>query len=140
MEFTVQYSVEREQFGRSIGRFQAVQQQLAELAGEVATMRTSTDAAVAACANAGFGGQSAFAVAAAKVQAGRGGGVVARIAHQVHGAIGMTEEHSLHRVTTRLWSWREEAGDESHWGDQLGRQVLQRGPSEVWALLTGHAS
>ena len=47
---------------------------------------------------------------AAKAQASSGAGVVAAIAHQLHGAIGTTEEHRLRLTTTRLWSWRDEDG------------------------------
>jgi hypothetical protein len=31
----------------------------------------------------------------------------------VHGAIGFTHEHSLHRPTGRLWLWRDELGTEA---------------------------
>jgi acyl-CoA dehydrogenase len=46
--------------------------------------------------------------------------VVARLAHQIHGAIGVTEEHRLRQVTLRLWSWREEYGNEAFWEARLG--------------------
>jgi acyl-CoA dehydrogenase len=57
--------------------------------------------------------------------------VVARLAHQVHGAIGTTREHPLHRLTLRLWSWRDDFGSERHWQQELGRLVLDSDPWEV---------
>jgi acyl-CoA dehydrogenase len=136
LALSVRYTGEREQFGRPLGRFQAVQQALAELAGEVATMRAAADAALGQCA-AGFGTPAAaVAVAAAKTVTGQGAGVVARIAHQLHGAIGFTDEHPLHRVTTCLWAWREEAGTDAAWAESLGRRLLAPGAPPPWHLMT----
>src|SRR5258706_410557 len=60
----------------------------------------------------------------------------AGIAHQAHGAIGFTYEHSLHFVTRRLWSWRAEFGAENHWSVALGRQVAARGAESLWPHMT----
>jgi acyl-CoA dehydrogenase len=113
LAWTVQYAGERQQFGRPLGKFQAIQMELAEMAGEVTAVTALTDAAVQALER----GSADFvlAAAAAKVRAGAAVEVVARLAHQVHGAIGFTQEHKLHHLTRRLWSWREEAGSELAW-------------------------
>ena len=52
------------------------------------------------------------------------------------GAIGFTHEHSLHRLTRRLWSWRDEFGTESHWSRELGRAVLASGADALWPTIT----
>jgi acyl-CoA dehydrogenase len=136
LELTLRHTGEREQFGRPLGRFQAVQQQVAELAAEVTAIRAAADAAVEVCATEGVGVErSGLAVAAAKVQAGRGSGVVARIAHQLHGAMGFTDEHPLRLATTRLWAWRDEAGDEAEWAGELGDRALAAGADGIWPLL-----
>ena len=62
--------------------------------------------------------------------------VVARLAHQVHGAIGFTQEHKLHHLTRRLWAWRDEAGSELHWSRVLGTELLARGADGLWPALT----
>ena len=62
---------------------------------------------------------------------------VAAIAHQTHGAMGFTYEHSLHHATRRLWAWRDEFGNESHWAIMLGRIVAARGADELWPFVTG---
>ena len=77
-----------------------------------------------------------LALAAAKIRAGEAAGAVAEIAHQVHGAIGFTHEHSLHRLTRRLWSWRDEFGTESHWSRELGRTVMAAGADTLWPTIT----
>ncbi|GEC17995.1 acyl-CoA dehydrogenase [Pseudonocardia hydrocarbonoxydans] len=138
LERTVRYAGERVQFGRPIGRFQAVQQQLALAASEVAASGAAAAAAAATVDRDGFGAPSAaFAVAAAKARAGEAAGEVARIAHQVHGAIGFTREHDLRLLTTRLWAWRDEDGSDAHWQAELGATVLAAGPEALWPMVTG---
>jgi len=137
LDLTIRYATEREQFGRRLSKFQVIQQQIAELAAEAAAVRAAADAALYRCAGDGFPDPGAsFAVAAAKVQAARGATVATRIAHQVHGAIGFTEEHSLRLATTRLWAWRDEAGSPADWAAGLGRHVLA-GDGQLWNTLTG---
>ncbi|WP_433046296.1 acyl-CoA dehydrogenase family protein [Dactylosporangium sp. CS-033363] len=126
LDLTLRYARERVQFGRPIGKLDAVRQQVAVLAGEVA----ATEGAVAAAVDAWPGG-ALIPVAAAKVQAGVAATAGARIAHQVHGAIGVTREHPLHRYTTRLWSWRDEFGGEEYWAARLAAAI---GP-DPWPVL-----
>jgi acyl-CoA dehydrogenase len=134
---SVRYAGERVQFGRSIGKFQAVQQQLAMAAAEVAAARAAVDAATRIAAGADFAGDDAgLAIAVAKARAGEMAGEVARVAHQVHGAIGFTLEHNLRLATTRLWSWRDEDGDETRWNSWVARRALAAGPDGLWALMT----
>lgn len=128
LDLSVRYAGEREQFGRPIGRFQAVQQMLAELAGEATVADVAVRAAVRTPGDP-------VAVAAAKANASRAAGTVAAIAHQVHGALGVTEEHVLRRVTLRLWSWRDEYGNETAWADDLGAAVAAA--PDPWAFVTG---
>jgi acyl-CoA dehydrogenase len=133
---SVRYAGEREQFGRPIGRFQAVQQQLALAAGEVAAGRAAVQAAARIAGEDLAGPNAGFAVAVAKARTSEAAGTVARIAHQVHGAIGFTLEHDLRLATTRLWAWREEDGGEAHWHSVIARRALAEGPDGLWPLLT----
>ncbi len=129
------YANDRIQFGRPIARFQAIQQQLALLAEETAAALVAVESAAAAVAAARP--SAGLAVAAAKIRAGEAAGKVAEIAHQTHGAIGFTHEHRLHRLTRRLWSWRDELGDESHWSQALGRAVTASGAEALWPTIAG---
>ena len=132
LEQSVRYATERKQFGKPIGNFQAIQHNLAVLAGHVAAAGSAAEQAFVAADR----GDPRRAVAAAKVRAGEAAGIGAGIAHQVHGAIGFTYEHSLHFATRRLWSWRAEFGSESVWAQALGRAVAARGAAHLWADLT----
>jgi len=129
LAMTVQYAGERRQFGRPIAKFQAVQHHLAVLAGHVAAACASVEAAV--------GAPDFLAVAAAKASASEAAGEAAAIAHQLHGAIGFTEEHTLHRYTKALWAWREECGNEGEWNSRLGALVAARGGAALWPDITG---
>jgi acyl-CoA dehydrogenase len=128
----VRYATERKQFGKPIGNFQAIQQNLAVLAGHVAASGIAAESAFRAAER----GDARFEVAVAKVRVGEAAGVGAGIAHQTHGAIGFTYEHSLHFATRRLWSWRAEFGSESAWARELGRAVAARGADALWSDLT----
>jgi acyl-CoA dehydrogenase len=129
---SVKYVTERKQFGRPLAAFQAIQQNLALLAGHTAAAGMAAQQAFHAVGRAGESGDASFEIAVAKVRTGEAAGLGAGIAHQAHGAIGFTYEHSLHFVTRRLWSWRAEFGAESHWSVALGREVAARGADALW--------
>ncbi|MFN8634911.1 MAG: acyl-CoA dehydrogenase family protein [Chloroflexota bacterium] len=133
LELCVEYARVRVQFGRPIGRFQAIQHDLARLAGEVVASAAAVDGAVRVASQ---DGPRMMEVAAAKIRTAEAATLAARIAHQLHGAIGFTQEHQLHRLTTRLWSWRDEAGGEREWALRLGQYAADRGPSGFWEWLT----
>jgi len=129
---SVKYVTERVQFGRPLASFQAIQQNLALLAGHTAAAGMAAQSAFRAM----DGGDAAFEIAVAKVRTGEASGLGAGIAHQAHGAIGFTYEHTLHFVTRRLWSWRAEFGAEPYWATKLGREVAARGADALWPYLT----
>lgn len=133
LDHSLRYAGERVQFGRPIARFQAVQHLLAVLAGQVAAATAVTDLAIESADPL----PSALAVAIAKARVGEAAGRGAEIAHQVHGAMGYTHEHPLHHSTRRLWAWREEFGNESHWQVRIGRQIAAAGADALWPLLAG---
>jgi acyl-CoA dehydrogenase len=137
LDQSVQWSLDRVQFGRPIAKFQAVQHSLATLAGEVAAAGAAADLAAEAIARHGVGHDKTSAgVAIAKYRVGEAASTGAAIAHQVHGAMGFTYEHSLHHATRRLWAWREEFGNETHWAAALGRLVAAQGADALWPFIT----
>ena len=136
LDLTVQYANERVAFGRPIGKFQAVQHGLARLAGEVAAAMTASGSAADAIAQSERFDDGVFLeVASAKIRSAEAAQEGTAIAHQVHGAIGFTKEHVLHRFTLRMLSWRDDFGNESHWAAALGNRLAARGSDELWPLL-----
>jgi acyl-CoA dehydrogenase len=136
LSLCVAYANERVAFERPIGKFQAVQQNLARLAGEVAAALAVSGSAADAIARADTFDEAVFLEAAsAKIRTAEGAAEGAAIAHQVFGAIGFTEEHVLHRFTLRMLSWRDDFGHESYWAAELGERVARRGAEEFWPLV-----
>jgi acyl-CoA dehydrogenase len=136
LAMTLRYANERVAFERPIGKFQAVQHSLARLAGEVSAALTAAGSAADALAHVqSFDAAVFLEAASAKIRAAEAAEEGAAIAHQVHGAIGFTREHILHRFTLRLLAWRDDFGDESHWAAALGRFVAARGAEEFWPLM-----
>jgi alkylation response protein AidB-like acyl-CoA dehydrogenase len=136
LDQSVQYALDRTQFGRPIAKFQAVQHNLAMLAGEVAAAGAAAAAAAEAFADGALRADGMAQVAIGKVRGGEAAGAGAAIAHQVHGAMGFTYEHSLHHATRRLWSWREEFGNETAWAIRLGQMVAAAGADGLWPFVT----
>lgn len=131
LDMTVDYANERVQFGRPIGKFQAVQQSLAVLAGLAAVSSGAADLAAEALAES----LDPLRIAVAKARTAEAATTAAAIAHQVHGAIGFTHEHSLHTVTRRLWSWRDEFGGEALWNRRIGQAVALGGADALWPMI-----
>lgn len=138
LALSVEHVNTRQQFGRPLGKFQAVQQSLAVMACEVRAVDAAAAAMAARLDSAGFDAAD-FEVAAAKLRANRAVGVVTAIAHQVHGAIGFTREYDLNRVTIPLMRWRGTHGNDAHWAGMLGRQVAGLGGRGFWETLTARA-
>ncbi|WP_022724031.1 acyl-CoA dehydrogenase family protein [Rhodopseudomonas sp. B29] len=136
LAISVAYANQRVAFEKKIGQFQAVQHNLAKLAGETsAALAAATSAADAICSAASFDDAVFLEAAAAKIRCAEAAEKGAAIAHQVHGAIGFTEEHILHRYSLRALGWRDDFGSESHWAVELGRLVAGRGADDLWPLV-----
>ena len=133
LTITVQYANDRVQFGRPIGKFQALQHMIAEMVENTAAADTAASLAL----NAQGTPRERLLLASAKVRCGEAAGIVAAGAHQVHGAIGFTREHRLHHLTRRLFTWRDEFGHEGDWAVELGRIAMAAGGVGVWPLITG---
>jgi len=132
LAMTTQYARERQQFGKPLAAFQAIQQQLAVLAEEAAASRAAAQAA----SRAADRGDAIFEIASAKLRANIAAGQAASIAHQVHGAIGFTKEFRVQKFTRRLWLWRSEYGNDRHWADVLGAMTAAKGADGFWPALT----
>lgn len=126
LDLSVRYAQERIQFGRSLSKFQAVQHMLAQLVNETAATAT---AGRVACAKMDAG-DGKLAIAVAKARAGQAVEKGAMLAHQIHGAIGVTLEYPLARLSRNMWRWAEEFGNQRHWAIEIGRVTI--GMPNAW--------
>lgn len=137
LALTVEYAKERKQFGRAIAKFQVIQHMIATQAEEVAAAACITDKALSiSIAEGPVSDASAISIAAAKVRCSEAATEVARIAHQVHGAIGFAREYELHQFTRRMWSWCDDFGSETTWAVEVGRRVSKLGGAALWSAVT----
>jgi alkylation response protein AidB-like acyl-CoA dehydrogenase len=121
LDFTVQYTKEREQFGRPIGGFQAVKHKCAEMAVELEAARSAT--LYAAWATETDAGDADAAVSIAKSSCGDWLGHLAGEALQIHGGIGYTWEHDMHLYLRRMKSLEALCGDAPYHRERLGRLI-----------------
>lgn len=141
LSLSIEHVNTRQQFGRPLGKFQAVQQSLAVMACEVRAVEAAAGALAVRLDAVNLDTTAAdFEIAAAKLRANGAVGVVTAIAHQVHGAIGFTAEYDLHRVTIPLMRWRGAHGNDAHWAQILGRQVAGFGGRGLWEKMTARGA
>lgn len=137
LEVVLTHVNEREQFGRAIGKFQAVQHLVADIATESSLARAATDTAVARAAASDWEDPGMlFAVGVAKSCVGHAASVVVRNAHQVLGAIGTTLEHELHVLTKPILVRRSEYGSVHEWDETLAELAASAGRDRLWSLIT----
>lgn len=135
LALSVEHANTRVQFGKPLAKLQAVQQSLAVFASEVA----AADVAGQAAAQALDTGEAGFEIAAAKLRANLAAVAGAAIAHQIHGAIGFTRDHPLHKFTVRLSDWCSTCGNTRYWSERLGQLVCTAGIEHFWPTLTGRS-
>jgi len=136
LSLSVSYANERVAFERAIGKFQAIQHNLARLAGETAAaLAVSGSAANTIIQSDSFDKGAFLEAASAKIRCAEAATEAASIAHQVFGAIGFTKEHVLHRFTLRVLAWRDDFGSESYWANELGRHIAKYRAEEFWPMV-----
>lgn len=136
LDLTVGYCEVRQQFGKPIGRFQAVQQHLVWTAQDTAITKMAAQVAARQAAR----GDARFEIAAARSLANECAGTATRQCHQAHGAMGMTQEYALHHLSRRLWSWRSEWTHPGEWSRKVGRFAESVGATNLYPLITAGSS
>ncbi|MBH0121256.1 acyl-CoA/acyl-ACP dehydrogenase [Rhodococcus sp. HM1] len=143
LDLSIDYVKVREQFGRPLGKFQAVGHMLARTAEDTAAARLATESAINSVAGllAEHSWEQALRAAetdtaTAKILTSQAATSVARMAHQMHGAMGTTVEYDLQLSTRRMWSWREEFGSHTFWSRRLGRIAATAGAARLWDLIS----
>lgn len=136
LDAAIAHTTERNQFGRALAKFQSVQNLVVDIAAETVLARAAVDQAVADALATDLGGPlSGFRVAVARSVASQATAVAVRNTHQVHGAIGTTHEHTLHRLTLPALQWRGEFGSATFWESLLTDVAVAGGMDGAWPMV-----
>ena len=132
----IEHTTARSQFGRALAKFQSVQNLVVDIAAESVLARAAVDTALADALTDDLDGElSQFRVAVARSVVSQALAVAVRNVHQVHGAIGTTHEHTLHRVTLPALQWRGEFGSPAFWEGFLSRAAIVGGMDGAWPMV-----
>ena len=118
LAMSVTHVNERQQFGRALAKFQAVQQQVSVMAERAVAARMAAMGGLAV--SPATLRPDPLRVAIAKVVTGEAASICMAVGHAVHGAIGMSEEHDFGLYTRRLKRWQLCFGSHSFWSGQIG--------------------
>jgi alkylation response protein AidB-like acyl-CoA dehydrogenase len=125
IDMSVQYTSERQQFGKPVGSFQAVKHHMANVAVRLEYARAPTHRAAYAIAE----GQpiAPHAVSHAKLVACEAANLAAKNGHQVHGAMGYTWEVDLHIFMKKAWALANSWGDAGFHKSRVGERIFAEG-------------
>lgn len=127
LAMTLRHAGERVQFGKPIGKFQAIQQELSVMAEQTYATRMAAEMVFFSEASV----PEPLVAASAMQRAAAAANQISAIAHAVHGAIGVTQEYDLHLVTRRLQQWRSDAGSENYWAGVIGKAAIESSESAL---------
>jgi alkylation response protein AidB-like acyl-CoA dehydrogenase len=118
LDMTIEYMKMRRQFDRPIAMFQALKHRAADMKSRIVLAEAllwervhNLDA-------------SNIQIAAAKTIAAEAFAAVTEEAIQLHGGIGLTEEHPIHRFMKRAMLNLQLCGSPDHWNEKAGREAL----------------
>jgi acyl-CoA dehydrogenase len=132
-DLTRRYVTERKQFGAPLIEIPAVSAAVAQMAVRIRHAESAVERAIELCTQASVPALRRFgAVASARVATAGMATLVARTAHQLHGAVGVTREYDLHRHTRKLWAWRDADEPEHAWSGRLGAMALAVDETTLW--------
>jgi alkylation response protein AidB-like acyl-CoA dehydrogenase len=125
IDLSVQYTSERQQFGKPIGSFQAVKHHMANVAVRLEYAKAPTHRAAYAVAMTQE--IASHAVSHAKLVACEAANLAAKNSHQVHGAMGYTWEMDLHIFMKKAWALANTWGDAGFHKSRVGERIFADG-------------
>lgn len=123
LAMSIAHASERNQFGRPLSKFQAIQHHLAVMAERVAASNAAAHFVFASERLA----LNPWRAAAAKCMVNQAAPDCCGLAHAVHGAIGISEEHDLQLHTRRIKRWQLSFGSEAYWARRVAASWREQG-------------
>lgn len=127
LDLTITHVNDRQQFGRPLAKFQAIQQQISVMAERVATANVAAHYALARP----MPGPATLDVAVARTVVDEAAAIVCAGAHAAFGAIGITAEHALPLYTRRIKRGQLEHGSADYWAPRIGAARLAQAGTTV---------
>lgn len=134
VDLTIEHGNSRIQFGKPIGSFQMNKNNLSIMAEAVKQAEIMTRACIESLKDE-MDDQYYFELMVAKLKVCEAISTATAIAHQIHAAMGFTQEHILHYYTRKLWSLREEYQSESYWSQEISRFIVAE-EKGLWEIVT----
>jgi len=127
LSLAMTHANDRQQFGRPLGKFQAIQHQLAVMAEQVALARMASCSAFSGTLER----PDRWTAGVAKTLANEAADTVAASAHGILGAMGISQDHDLQLYTRRLKRWQMSFGSAAYWARELATMRLGDGDATV---------
>jgi acyl-CoA dehydrogenase len=130
------YVAHRRQFDAPLTAIPAVSAALAQMAVRLRSVQSALDRAVEVFDDDTSAARRFAAAAGVRLLAAEAATHIARTAHQLHGAVGITLEYGLHHHTRRLWAGRDVDRSERQWSQMLGASARGADEPTLWDELT----
>lgn len=124
LDLAVDYTKERQQFGKAVGSFQGVKHRAAQMLVKVETARSAVYAAAFIADTAGDATDLTYFAAQARTDATEAALFSTRESIQLHGGVGFTWEFDPHLFFRRAQASSQRMGTVEQWREQVAARLL----------------
>ena len=128
LDLAVEYTKERQQFGKAVGSFQGVKHRAAQMLVKVETARSAVYAAAFIADTAGEATDLTYFAAQARTDATEAALFSTRESIQLHGGVGFTWEFDPHLFFRRAQASSQRLGTVEQWREQIAARLLDEQP------------
>ena len=128
LDLAVEYTKERQQFGKAVGSFQGVKHRAAQMLVKVETARSAVYAAAFIADTAGETTDLTYFAAQARTDATEAALFSTRESIQLHGGVGFTWEFDPHLFFRRAQTSSQRLGTVEQWREQIAARLLDEQP------------
>ena len=131
LNLAVDYTKERQQFGKAVGSFQGVKHRAAQILVKVETARSAVYAAAFIADTAGDATDLTYFAAQARTDAAEAALFSTRESIQLHGGVGFTWEFDPHLFFRRAQAASQRLGTVEQWREQVAARLLDESVTEA---------
>lgn len=133
LDLAVEYTKERQQFGKAVGSFQGVKHRAAQMLVKVETARSAVYAAAFIADGAGGSTDLTYFAAQARTDATEAALFSTRESIQLHGGVGFTWEFDPHLFFRRAQASSQRMGTVEQWREQIAARLLDQAQEDQMA-------